>query len=69
MLAEQDLLAAMGEAEDIGHAELHSLSGDASLPTSVVDGVERRRVKTGSRPWRTKRVGFGALSGAGTAVY
>jgi hypothetical protein len=26
-------------------------------------------VETGSRPWRTERVGFGAPSGAGTAVY
>ena len=70
MLAEQDLLAAMEEAEDIGRAELQSLRGDAALPTSVVDGVERRRVETGSRPWRTERVGFGELSGgAGTAVY
>ena len=40
------------------------------MPTTVVDGVERRRVETGSRPWRTERVGFGELSGgAGTAVY
>ena len=70
MLAEQDLLAAMEEAEDIGRAELQSLHGDAAPPTSVVDGVERRRVETGSRPWRTERVGFGELSGgAGTAVY
>ena len=34
MLAEQDLLAAMEEAEDIGRAELQSLSGDAAMPTS-----------------------------------
>jgi hypothetical protein len=60
----------MEEAEDIGRAELQSLSGDAAMPTSVVDGVGRRRVETGSRPWRTERVGFGALSGgAGTAIY
>ena len=59
----------MGEDEDIGRAELHSVSGDAAVPTSVVDGMERRRVETGSRPWRTERVGFGALSGAGTAIY
>ena len=26
-------------------------------------------METGSRPWHTERVGFGALSGAGTAVY
>ena len=70
MLAEQALLAAIEAAEDIGRAELQSLRGDAAMSTSVVDGVERRRVETGSRPWRTERVGFGALSGgAGTAIY
>ena len=62
---EKDLLATMGEAEDVGRVELQSLSGDAALPTPVVDRVEWRRVETGSRPWRTERVGFGALSGAG----
>jgi hypothetical protein len=69
MLAEQELLAAMREAEDIGRAELQSLSGDTAMPTYVVDGVERRRVETRSQPWRTERVGFRALSGAGTSVY
>ena len=39
------------------------------MPTSVVNGVERGRVETGSRSWRTERVGFGVLSGVGTAVY
>jgi hypothetical protein len=58
MLAEHDPLTAMEEAEDIGRAELQSLSGDAAMPTSIVDGVERRRVETGSTPWRTERVGF-----------
>ena len=70
MLAEPDLLSAMEEAEDIGRAELQSLHGDAAMPTSLVDGVERRGVETGSTPWRAEGVGFGALSGGvGTAVY
>ena len=34
------------EAEDVGRAELQSLHGDAATPTSVADGVERRRVET-----------------------
>ena len=63
-------MAAIEAAEDIGQSELQSLRGDAAMSTPFVDGVERRRVETGSRPWRTERVGFGALSGgARTATY
>jgi hypothetical protein len=56
MLAEQALLAAIEAAEDIGRAELQGLRGDTAMSTSVVDGVECRRVETGSKPWRTERV-------------
>jgi hypothetical protein len=53
MLAELDLLAAMGEAEDIGRAELQHLSGDAAMLTYVVErrsgGEWKRGADRGTR--------------------
>jgi hypothetical protein len=48
ILAELDLLAAMGEAEDIGRAELQRLSGDTAMPIFVIDGVGGGEWKRGA---------------------
>ena len=68
-LADSDLLAATEEAEAAHRADEVRTRSGAGPADSVVDGEERGSGEMVSRARRQERMGFGALSLAGTATY
>ena len=68
-LADGDLLAATEEAEAAHRADEARKRGGVGPADSVVDVLERGSGEMGSRARRQERMGFGALSLAGTATY
>jgi hypothetical protein len=68
-LTDGDMLAAAEEAETVHRADEVRKRGGAGPADSVVDVGERGSGEMGSRARRQGRMGFGALSLAGTATY
>ena len=67
-LADSDLLAATEEAEAAHRADEVRTRSGAGPADSVVDGEERGSGEMVSRARRQERIGFGALSLAGTVT-